>query len=422
MATYKGIAYLRNKLANKRIRVDTRYKYYEMKNIARDLNMTKIPELSWLKSTLGWCGKSVDSLADRLVFHSFDEDNFDLTEIFKMNNPDTFFDSAILSALISSCCFVYISADATGYPRLQVIDGGNATGIIDPITGLLTEGYAVLERDDHDTPIVEAYFTKGTTQIIRKGAKAPQVIKNNAPYPLLVPIIFRPDAKRPFGHSRVSRACMDITSAALRTLKRAEVSAEFYSFPQKYVVGLSNDAEPMDKWKATISSFMSFTKDEDGDTPKLGQFTQQSMSPYVEQLRMYASLFAGETGLTLDDLGFPSDNPSSAESIKASHENLRLTARKAQRTFGSGFLNVGYLAACLRDEFSYQRQQLYLTTPIWEPIFEPDAAMLSSIGDGAIKINQAVPGYFGKDNLRHMTGVKPSSEGATVIVPEAIEE
>lgn len=34
--------------------------------------------------------------------------------------------------------------------------------------------------------------------------------------------------------------------------------------------------------------------------------------------------------------------------------------------------------------------------------------MLSSIGDGAIKINQAVPGYFNTDNLRYMTGIKPS--------------
>ena len=31
--------------------------------------------------------------------------------------------------------------------------------------------------------------------------------------------------------------------------------------------------------------------------------------------------------------------------------------------------------------------------------------MLSSIGDGAIKINQAVPGYFGKTNLRDQTGI-----------------
>jgi hypothetical protein len=201
---------------------------------------------------------------------------------------------------------------------------------------------------------------------------------------------------------------MDIMQGALRTMKRSEISAEFYSFPQKYVTGLSNDAEQMDKWRATMSSFMAFTKDEDGDSPQLGQFTQQSMSPYTEQLRTYAALFAGETGLTLDDLGFATENPSSAEAIKASHENLRLTARKAQRTFGSGLMNAGYLAACLRDNFPYRRSQLYLTTPLWEPVFEPDAAMLSGIGDGVGKINQAVPGYFSADNLRDLTGIDTS--------------
>ena len=161
-----------------------------------------------------------------------------------------------------------------------------------------------------------------------------------------------------------------------------------------------------DKWKATYSSFMQFDKDEDGTIPQVGQFTQQSMSPYVDQIRMLAGLFSGETGLTLDDLGFPSDNPSSAEAIKATHETLRLTARKAQRTFGVGFLNAGYLAACIRDDYGYQRQQVYLTRPKWEPVFEPDAAMLSSIGDGAIKINQAIEGYFGKSNLRDLTGIE----------------
>lgn len=414
MRAYKGIAYLRNKLAVKRLRVDTRYKFYEMKNIARSLGMTDIPETYWLQATLGWCAKAVDSLADRIVFYEFKNDNFDLTEIFQMNNPDTFFDSAVLSALISSCCFVYISEDEDGYPRLQVIDGGNATGILDPITGLLTEGYAVLERDDNDNAITEAYFTYEYTDIIRKGKSTAERFKNRAPYPLLVPIIYRPDARRPFGHSRISRSCMKIMESALRTIKRSEISAEFYSFPQKYVTGLSEDAETMDKWKATMSSMMTFTKDDDGESPKLGQFTQQSMSPYTEQLRTFAALFAGETGLTLDDLGFVSDNPSSSEAIKASHENLRLMARKAQRNFGSGFLNVGYLAACVRDNYHYQRRQLYLTKPSWDPIFEPDAAMLSGIGDGAIKLNQAVPGYFNSDNLRDLTGIEPSKMESSV--------
>lgn len=402
MGNYKGIQYLKRRLEEKRIRVSMRYRYYEMKNHIKDFQISTPPELRSVQTVLGWCGKAVDSMADRLMFREFAEDNFDIYEIFAMNNPDVFFDSAILSALISSCCFVYISEDENGFPKLTVINGGDATGIIDRSTGLLKEGYAVLERDDSKNPIVEAYFITGQTVIYERGR--PRIITNNAPCPLLVPIIFRPDAARPFGHSRISRACIDIVNSAMRTVKRSEIAAEFYSYPQKWVVGTSQDSEAMDRWKATISSMLEFTKDEEGDKPQIGQFAQQSMSPHTEQLKMFAALFAAETGLTIDDLGFVSDNPSSAEAIKASHENLRLIARKAQRTFGTGFLNVGYVAACIRDNYPYMRRQIYLTKPKWEPVFEPDAAALSSYGDGAIKINQAIPGYINEDKMRDLTG------------------
>lgn len=406
MAEYKGIEYLRKKLASKKSRVRLRYKFYEMKQYAKDLGISTPPNLRGWVNSLGWCAKAVDSLADRLVFREFDNDNFDLNGIFKMNNPDIFFDSAVLSALVASCCFVYIAEDSNGNPLLQVIDGGNATGIIDPITGLLKEGYAVLKRDNSGKAEIEAYFIAGATVIYENGEI--DVYTNNAPYPLLVPIINRPDAVREFGHSRISRACMDLQCSAMRTIKRSEISAEFYSFPQKWVVGTEQDREPMEKWKAAMSAMIEFTKDEEGDKPQLGQFSQQSMAPHTEQLKMFAAIFAAETGLTMDDLGFVTDNPSSAEAIKASHENLRLIARKAQRTFGSGFLNVGYLSACVRDDFPYERRQFYLTKPKWEPVFEPDAAMLSAIGDGANKINQAIPGYFDKYTLRDLTGIEAS--------------
>lgn len=404
MSDLKGMSFLKKKLRFKQTRVKTRYQYYEMKNIMFDFGISSPPDLKHWSSTLGWCAKAVDSLSDRLQFREFEDDNFSINEIYQMNNPDVLFDAAILGALISSCSFIYISQDENGYPRLQVIDGYNATGIIDPFTNMLKEGYAVLTRDDNSNPIMEAYFIPGRTYYYQYG-RLIKTIDNKAPYALLVPVINRPDSVRPFGHSRISRACMSIVGSALRTIKRSEISAEFYSYPQKYVTGLSEDAEISDKWQATMSSLITMTKDEDGDKPTFGQFTQQSMQPHTDQLRMFASLFAGETGLTLDDLGFATENPSSAEAIKAAHENLRLTARKAQRTFGTSFLNAGYLAICIRDNYEFTRNQLYLTKPRWEPIFEPDSAMLSSIGDGAIKINQAVPGYFKESNLRNMTGI-----------------
>lgn len=407
MEELRGVDYLRNKLAGHRPRVLTRYRQYDMKYRDPDIGLAIPPELrARYRGTIGWSAKAVDALADRLVFREFANDNFNFNEIFRMNNPDTFFDSAITSALIASCCFVYISPGEEPIPRLQVIEGAEATGVIDPITGLLSEGYAVLNRDDQGDPTVEAYFYPGGIDYYAKGEKEPDRRPNNAPFPLLVPIVHRPDAVRPFGRSRITRAAMYYQAYAKRTLERADITAEFYSFPQKYVLGLSQDAEPMETWKATISTMLQFTVDDKGNSPKVGQFTTPSMSPFTEQLRTAASGFAGETGLTLDDLGFVSDNPSSAEAIKASHETLRVAAAKAQRNFGSGFLNVGYLAACLRDDFPYKRQVFYESTPKWEPVFTPDASALSLIGDGAIKINQAIPEFFSPETLRDLTGIK----------------
>lgn len=424
MATYKGMEYLKKKLRAKSLRVRTRYEFYEMKNVVYDFGISTPPDLRHWMGTLGWCSKAVDSLADRLVFREFSDDTYGMNEIFNQNNKDILVDSAILGSLISSCDFIYITTDADGFPRLKVIDGLHATGELDPVTNMLTEGYAVLEWDTHDQPILEAYLIPGMTYVFERG-KLVSVISNDAPYPLLVPIINRPDAARPFGHSRISRACMSIVSSAVRTAKRSEVASEFFSFPQRYILGMDESAEKMDKWKVTMSSLLRVDKDKDGGHPVVGQFQQQSMTPHNEQLRMFAGLFAGETGLTLDDLGFPSQNPSSAEAIKSSHESLRLMTRKAQRDFGVGLKNAGYLAACVRDKFPYKRELVADVTAKWEPIFEPDNSALSVIGDGVIKINQAVDGYFTKDNLRDLTGIAPADaeEPATsdIILPEGLE-
>lgn len=411
----KGIDYLKKKLDKKRTRGLIRYKYYEQKQSAPDLGISTPEGLEWFTAINGWCSKAVDNLADRLQFVGFEEDIFDLMEMFNQNNPDIFFDDAMLSALITSCAFVLVSRgesnpDETQRIRFQIIDGTNATGIIDDFTKLLTEGYAVLERDENEKVVKYAYLQPGRTEVYEMGKKDPVSVETfDSPYCALVPIIYKPDAKRLFGHSRISRACMDYTKAAMRTVKRMEISSEFYSFPQKYATGLSQDAEVMDKWQATMSAMLTFTKDEDGEKPVVGQFQTGSMGPHIEQLKALASMMSGETGLTLDDLGFVTSNPSSAEAIKAAHESLRLMASKAQRCFGVGFKNVGFMGACIRDNFPYVREMILETKAVWKPVFEPDAAMLSAIGDGVLKLNQAFEagtGFIDENRMRRLTGIE----------------
>ena len=151
---------------------------------------------------------------------------------------------------------------------------------------------------------------------------------------------------------------------------------------------------------------MQFDRNENGaNEVKLGQFQQQSMSPHTEQLKMFASLFAGEVGLTLDDLGFAGANPSSEEAIKATHENLRLSVKAAQESFGVGLLNACFIAACIRDNFKYSRQQLYNTGLQWAPPFPADASMLGAIGDALGKMATSFPAYMDEDKIFELTGI-----------------
>lgn len=400
-----SLEYLREKLNVKQKRVKLRYDYYEQKNLHDDPSpVISQRDLYNYKSTLGWCTKAVDNLADRLSFAGFEQDDLNAWSIFKMNSKDIFFDSAIRSALISSCSFVYISVGDDEEIRLQVIDGKNATGNIDPRTFILTEGYAILDRDEMGTPTLEAYFTSEETVYIENGEPS-YSIPNPTGYPLLVPIIYKPSDKRPFGHSRITRTCMDEMDQARFCLTRAAVTGEFGTIPQKYILGLSPDAE-FDTLKNSYKAFLAIDKDIDGDKPVVGQFQQLSMAPHIDSFDMHVRNFAAETGLAPEDLGYHEGNsPTSSEAIKASHSELNRIAKKAQEYFSVGFVNVALVSASLRDETHYKRSIIADLVPVWNPIFEMDNAAMSSFGDGIIKISQAIPDAITPKLVKRMTGL-----------------
>lgn len=391
------------KLGSKAAYVNSRYAMYEQDYLPRPFP-TIVPEkFRQLIHVLGWATKSVNMLSDRVVFEQFGNDIINANQIWDYNDGDVLSDSLVLSALISSCSFIYISADADGYPRLQAIDGSRATGVIDPQTHMLSEGVAVLERDSLSLPVKTAYFTPEETFVFDNEGNVSRY-DNPTGYPLLVPVCHRPSEVKPFGRSRITPASIGYIHDAALVLMRTHCAGEFYAFPQKYALGLSSEVA-FDETKATMAAFLKITQDENGEKPTFGQFQQASMAPYIDELRSKAALFAGENDMTIDDLGFSTDNPATRESIEAAHESLRMSARKAQRSFGSGFKNAAFLAACLRDGRKYGRQIMADITCEWRPIFEPSPSSLSGIGDAVTKIQQAFPDYFTEDKLHRMTGM-----------------
>jgi hypothetical protein len=177
MDEYRGVEYLKQKLNLKQPRVRLRYNYYEMKERTHNRGLLTPP---WLKgmyeATVGWCTQSVDALADRLIFRGFKEnsDYYGANQIFAQNNPSILFGSAIKESLIGSCAFVHIThgVGEERTPRLSVLTAQDATGIMDEQTGLLKDGYAVLDRDKNGYPALEAYYTKEGTQYYVNGKES----------------------------------------------------------------------------------------------------------------------------------------------------------------------------------------------------------------------------------------------------------
>ena len=220
-----GIDRLRARLSQKAGRVALRYSFYEQKNMFRTFNLVIPARWNAIAVSLGWATKAVDCLADRLVFREFERDYYGMNDVFRTNSQDVLTDSAILAAPISGCAFVYISAGEHGEPRLQVIDGANATGVMDPITRMLTEGYAVLERDQQTgQPVVEAYFTPDETVIFRRLDEADLLAITRG--------LLRQEAQR----FEALGLHLEVPEAAARRLAELGRSADFGARPLRRVI------------------------------------------------------------------------------------------------------------------------------------------------------------------------------------------
>ncbi|WP_455122628.1 phage portal protein [Rothia mucilaginosa] len=391
-----------DQLGSKRAMNAQRQAYYDQKMTLRDLGISLPRQFLNIGSVLGWPGKVVDVLADRIRFERFvstseEDDPHGLNALVADNGFQEAFSQAVSSALIHSCAFITVTEGDTSKGEPEVLwlprSAHWATGIWNPRTRSLSAGLTVSEiRKDGTTSFIPtefvAYFADKTVQVVfddTTGRSAVEVIPNKTGRPLLVPIIVGADLRNPFGRSRISKAVMSLTDSAIRTIVRSEIGAEFYASPQRYMLGADEEALTGSKWSALTSRLLTISRDEEGEVPTVGQFPQISMQPHTDQLRQWASLLAAESQIPLDELGFPSDNPSSDSAIQSQRDPLRLAAERAIRGFKQSLRQVALLSVALR-EGSTEGVSLV------EPWFAPTVHVSdSAAADAVLKQVQVMP-------------------------------
>lgn len=358
-----------DKLGAKHARNQLRADFYDMKNTFRDLGIAIPPHLRNLDVVTGWPAKAVDALArrvriDGLALPGADTADFRLDELAEEVELFALADEATTAALIHGCAFILTRAGdvGAGEPELVVTvhDAFSATGIWNPARRGLSAALVVLDVDRDRFPNRYLFICDGKWVDVKKygfdwHAKASGPMGEGVIG--LEPVVFKRRMQRPFGSSRITRAVMSITQSAMRTVARAEIGAEFFSAPQRYLLGaeesffLNEDGSPKPVWDLMTGQLLAYpdASDASGTPMQIGQFPQVSMQPHTDQMRMWAAMFAAETSLPVSSLGIVQDNPASAEAIFASKEDLVIEAEACARSFGTAWKRTILNLVQLRD-------------------------------------------------------------------------
>ena len=344
------------KLSRNRIRTA----YYEGKNRLKNLGIAIPEEFEGVETVVGWPAKAVDALQARSIFDGYVYNGDEVPELERMvadNGLMLAYEQATQSELINSCVFSTVGRGGEGEPDVVVNFHSAEAGaaIWDFRRKRVSWGLVIADiGSDERTgrPFVsEAHLHGPDSVTVIKSRDGSRWYARRADNPLGVPLMdampYRPSLKRPFGKSRISRAVMSITDRAVRTCLRAELGSEFYTSPQKYMLGASEDDLDKPRWEAYIGYLMMAGKDEDGDVPKFGQLPQATMQPHTDYMRDLAAQFSGEASIPMSCLGVVHDNPASADAIYAANEGLVIEAQALNRVNGAALARIARSALCV---------------------------------------------------------------------------
>lgn len=394
---------LLNLWAAKLARNQLKYRYYNGKNVLKDFGISIPPSLLTVETVVGWPQKAVDAMAVRSRFDGFTANDSNvqsiLDSIAKRSRLSVKYRQAVQSALIHSCAFATVTMDEDGEPRIDLHSAETAAARWDEAKGRISYGMAINGFYQGKPADITLYTDEAVIRAWDAGVGywdwSFEPISMGRP--TIEALANRPTFRKPFGQSRITRAVMSITDSAVRESLRTEISAEFFTSPQKYLLGADADAfRNVTKWEAYIGNIFAVGRDENGDLPQFGQLSQGSMQPHTEYMRSLAARFSGETNVPISTLGVIHDQPASAEAIYAANEPLIIECEDfndgARETLRSIALMA--MAAKLDTPLSELPEEFYDFTPDFR---NPAMPSVVSQTDAMVKIASVVPGFAGTD-------------------------
>lgn len=368
--------------------------YYEMKTRVKNLNISIPAEVSdrfaSLECAMGWCAKAVHAHAMRSSFDGFvfgGRNDASLDALTSANRLRSLYQQACASSLVYGVSAITVMRGGEGQPevKVRVHSANQFCALWDKDDGRIACGVVLADVDRDGRPsrytvhmpdaVLDLYRADWMGAFVRWMC---DVEPNPMGRPLMEVLVHDPDPDRPLGHSMLTPELRGIVDKAMRDVFRMEIGAEFYTFPQRYALGVADDlfaapvepgtpvdedGDPVDedgekvprpqspvaKFNAYVGAFMAFTRDVDGDVPTVGQFSPTSAENFTMAFENDAQRFSGATNVPLAQLGVLSNAYTSSDALNATNDPLILEVESMNGRNKEAMEEVGRMMMAVRD-------------------------------------------------------------------------
>ena len=368
--------------------------YIEMKNATKDLGISIPPDLTRVNSVVGWADKAMRVRVVRSKFQGFvfeGEQDRRLDMLVRRNRLASKYSMGCRGSLTYGCSAMTVMRGATRrQPPVMVrsFSANQSVMIWDKVEDGIGCGLAAVGIDRKG--IASRYVLHEPDAVITfwrddeyrwECMVEPHVMGR----PLMVPLVHDADDDRPLGHSVITPELMGIIDKAMRDVLRMEVGAEFFTAPQRYILGADPDlfsveqveedtrevlgsedddddddtgkkhapTDPRKMMRAYLGAFLALTRDTNGDVPQVGQFAAGDAGNFIQVFENDAQRFSGATNVPLGQLGVLSNTYTSSDALGAANDPLILEVEAINQRMRESMEEVARLMMALDRNVGY---------------------------------------------------------------------
>lgn len=339
-------------------RYDLLNRYYDGKQLLRQLGLAIPPELKQFTVIVNWPRVVADSRVDRLDLKGFrvgdDERLADaawrLWQRFDLIDDQ----SSYLDFELFGRSFKVVEQTDDGV-AIRSVSPEDIITLRSPVDGMVAVAYRRI-RDENDMTVGRVLWTRSRTVVMDSSWRIMRSTPNEIGMVPVVPAFrnwrTREPSYQPWprlqGVSCISDV-IDLTDSCARDLTNAQLAQETHAVPQRGVLGatkgdfLDENGNRLTAWESYFGRLWALTN----PNAKTFEFSSAQMTNFTEMVELYARLCSGSSGLPPNYFGLAADDAASADAIRSREAKLVKSIERDQRALGNQVKETARIAIAM---------------------------------------------------------------------------